>query len=122
MPRKTILSFYCDDTSPYGVGTGTFQTFLDYCGEQRIAGESSAILGLGGHSMTRNPSEEEQAFLKQLVGAWDCGVDTHMETMTHGGLFNFDADCVPATAVHEGLWLHEPLNGTTPMPGRSGRS
>ena len=65
--RKTLLSFYCDDTSPYRVGAKAFQTFLDYCAEQKIAGESSAILGGGGHSMARNPSDEEKAFLKQVA-------------------------------------------------------
>ena len=53
--RKTILSFYCDDTGPYVAGAKAFQTFLDYCAEQGIAGESSAILGMSGHSMCRDP-------------------------------------------------------------------
>ena len=85
--RKTVLSFYCDDTSPYVAGTKAFQTFLDYCAEQGISGESSAILGIGGHSMCRQPNEEEQAFLQQVARAWKCGIDTHMEVMTHEGLF-----------------------------------
>jgi hypothetical protein len=28
---KTILSFYCDDTSPYAAGAEAFGTFLDFC-------------------------------------------------------------------------------------------
>ena len=106
--RKTILSFYCDDTSPHVVGAKAFETFLDYCAEQKIAGESSAILGGGGHSMARDPSAEERAFLKQVARAWDCGIGTHMEVMTHGGLFDFEVNRAPEVAVHEGLWLHEP--------------
>ena len=106
--RKTILSFYCDDTGPYRVGAKPFQTFLDYCAEQKIAGESSAILGGSGHSMTRDPSAEEKAFLKQVARAWDCGIGTHMEVMTHGALFDFKANRPREGAVHEGLWLHEP--------------
>jgi hypothetical protein len=106
--RKTILSFYLDDTSPYRAGAKTFRTFLDYCAEQQIAGESSAILGGGGHSMARNPSREERAFLKQVARAWDCGIGTHMEVMTHGALFDFEANRAREGAVHEGLWLHEP--------------
>ena len=106
--RKTILSFYCDDTSPYVAGTKAFQTFLDYCAEQGICGESSAILGIGGHSMCRQPNEEEQAFLQQLARAWKCGIDTHMEVMTHEGLFDFEANSKTKDAAHEGLWLHEP--------------
>jgi hypothetical protein len=106
--RKTILSFYCDDTGPYQAGSKAFHTFLDYCAEQGIAGESSVILGARGHSMTREPSREEQAYLKQVRRAWECGVDAHMELMTHRGLFHFDANREPEDAVHEGLWLHEP--------------
>ena len=106
--RKTVLSFYCDDTGPYKAGARAFQTFLDYCAEQGIAGESSVILGMRGHSMTRDPSQEEQAYLKQVRRAWKCGVDAHMELMTHRGLFDFEAGREPEGAVHEGLWLHEP--------------
>jgi hypothetical protein len=106
--RKTILSFYCDDTGPHAAGAKAFATFLDYCAEQRIAGESSCIPGSSGRSMPRKPSEEEQAFLQQVQRAWECGVDTHMELMTHSGLFDFAANRVPEGAVHEGLWLHEP--------------
>ena len=49
--RRMALSFYCDDTSPYVAGAKAFQTFLDYCAEHGIAGESSAILGAGGHTI-----------------------------------------------------------------------
>lgn len=106
--RKTLLSFYCDDTSPYVAGAQAFQTFLDYCAEQGIAGESSCILGMNGHSMSRNPTEQEQAFLNQVQRAWKCGIGTHVELMTHRGLFDFQANREPEGAVHEGLWLHEP--------------
>jgi len=43
--RKMVLSFYCDDTGPYNAGAKAFETFLDFCAEQKIAGESSLILG-----------------------------------------------------------------------------
>ena len=109
-PRKgkMLLSFYCDDTSPRVAGAKAFEMFLDYCAKQGIAGESSAILGTGGYGMSRNPNEEEKAFLKQVARAWECGIDTHMELMTHQGLFDFDANRQKDGAVHEGLWLHEP--------------
>jgi hypothetical protein len=90
--RKTILSFYCDDTGPHVAGAKAFEIFLDYCARQGIAGESSAILGMSGHSISRNPNDEEKAFLKQVGRARECGIDTHMELMTHQGLFDFDAD------------------------------
>jgi len=106
--RKTILSFYCDDTSPRVAGAKAFETFLDYCTKQGIAGESSAILGTSGRSMPRSPSEEEKVFLRQVARAWECGIGTHMELMTHRGLFDFDANREKESAVHEGLWLHEP--------------
>jgi hypothetical protein len=106
--RKTILSFYCDDTGPYVAGAKAFAAFLDYCAEQGIVGESSLILGMGGHSMTRKPTEEEQAYLQQVGRAWKCGIDTHMELMTHRGLFDFSVNRESEGAAHEGLWLHEP--------------
>ncbi len=106
--RKTILSFYCDDTSPYAAGAEAFGTFLDFCAERQIAGESSCILGMSGHSMARNPNEQERAFLHHVERAWQCGIGTHMELMTHHGLFDFQENRDPEGAVHEGLWLHEP--------------
>jgi hypothetical protein len=107
-PRKAILSFYCDDTGPHVAGAKAFQTFLDFCAEQKIAGESSLILGADGHSMSRKPNDEERAYLQQVKRAWECGVDTHMELMTHHGLFDFEANREMEDAIHEGLWLHEP--------------
>ncbi len=106
-PRKTVLSSL-RDTSPYVAARRRFQTFLDYCAEHKIAGESTAILGSGGHSMCRKPDDEEQAYLRQVTRAWKCGIDTHMELMTHAGLFDFDANRPPKDAKHEGLWLYEP--------------
>ena len=106
--RKMLLSFYCDDTSPTIAGAKAFQTFLDYCAEQGIAGESTALLASGGRSICRSPGEEGQAFLKQVARAWQCGIDTHVELMTHHGLFDFDSGREPDGAVHEGVWLYDP--------------
>ena len=106
--RRMLLSFYCDDTGPYTAGAKALQTFLDYCAEQEIAGESSVILGASGRSMSRGPSEEERTYLEQVKRALSCGIDTHMEVMTHHGLFDFEANREPQGVVHEGLWLHEP--------------
>jgi hypothetical protein len=89
-------------------GAKAFQTFLDFCADQEIAGESSLILGMGGHSMSRKPSQEEAAYLEQRVRAWKCGIDTHMELMTHRALFDFGTDGEKPGAAHEGLWLYEP--------------
>jgi len=105
---KIILSFYCDDTGPYVAGTEAFERFLNYCAEHGIAGESSVILGANGKSLSRNPTDEERAYIRQVRRAFDCGIDTHMEIMTHQGLFDFEAHCIPQDAVHEGLWLQEP--------------
>jgi hypothetical protein len=106
--RKTILSFYCDDTGPGVAGARAFETFLDYCAREKIAGEASAILGTSGRSMCRDPNEQEKAFLQQVARARECGIDTHMELMTHRGLFDFEANREKEGAIHEGLWLHEP--------------
>ena len=106
--RKTILSFYCDDTTPF-MGAKAFQTFLDYCAEHGIAGESSAVLGWGhGHSMARNPTDEQRKFFEQVIRGWKCGIDTHMELMTHYGLFDFEANSSPKGAMCEGVWPYEP--------------
>jgi hypothetical protein len=56
--RKTILSFYCDDTGPHVAGAKAFETFLNYCARHGIAGESSAILGMSGHSISRKANDE----------------------------------------------------------------
>ncbi len=106
--HKMILSFYCDDTGPHVAGAKAFETFLDYCARQGIAGESSAILGVSGHSISRDPNEEEKTYLRQVRRAQRCSIDTHMELMTHRGLFDFVADRQREDAIHEGLWLYEP--------------
>ncbi len=106
--RKTILSFYCDDTGPYTAGAEAFGTFLDFCAENDIAGESSVILGANGRSMTRNPDEQERVYLRHVRRARECGVDAHMEIMTHRGRFDFSAGREPNEAQHEGVWLYEP--------------
>ncbi len=108
MSNKTILSFYCDDTGPGVAGVEAFQTFLDYCAAHHIAGESSVILGASGRCMTRNPDKAERAYLEQIRRAWECGIDAHMEIMTHRSLFDFVAGRESGPAPHEGLWLHEP--------------
>lgn len=63
--RKTILSFYCDDTKSSPGSAKGFETFLDYCRSQGIKGESSAILGMPGYSLPRKPSNEERSYLEQ---------------------------------------------------------
>lgn len=106
--RRTVLSFYCDDTGPGVAGPGAFRTFLDYCKANGIAGESSVILGGDGSSITRNPGAAGREYLEQVRRAWECGIDSHMEIMTHGGRFDFAANRAPDGAGHEGLWLYEP--------------
>jgi len=104
--RRTLLSFYCDDTSPFPAGA--FARFLDYCAEHGVKGESSVILGGQGPSLARDPGPDARAYLKEIRRAWDCGIDSHMEIMTHGGRFDFAANREPEGAGHEGLWLYEP--------------
>jgi hypothetical protein len=106
--NKTVLSFYCDDTSPYGRPPEAFKTFLDFVSSQGIAGESSVILGIGGALLSRPTSDAQRTYIEQVQRAFDCGIDANMELMTHGGLYDFKEYRVPEDAPHEGLWLHEP--------------
>jgi hypothetical protein len=105
---KTILSFYCDDTTPYGFPPEAFGTFLDFVSSQGIAGESSVLLGTAGALLSRPTTAEQRAYIDQVRRAFDCGIDAHMELMTHWGLYDFKQRRVPDGAPHEGLWLHEP--------------
>lgn len=107
---KTVLSFYCDDTSPYGLPIGTFKTFLDFVQAEGIAGESSVLLGYrcAEHGLLSQPTTDLQhAYIEQLQRAFSCGIDAHMELMTHWGLYDFDRGCMPEQAGHEGVWLYE---------------
>jgi len=111
--EKTVLSFYVDDTSPYGVPPGTFKRFLDFVSAEGIRGESSVILGMGAESdgpLSRPTTDLQRAYIEELHRAFDCGIDSQMELMTHGGLYDFETHRAPEGAIHEGLWLHEPGN------------
>ncbi|KPK61901.1 MAG: hypothetical protein AMK73_07375 [Planctomycetes bacterium SM23_32] len=108
---KTALSFYCDDTNPYVAPAEAFEVFLDFISAHGVRGEASFIPGIscGAHGLLSRPSTDNQrAFVELTQGAFERGLDTHMELMTHAGLYDFEADAMPADAVHEGLWLHEP--------------
>lgn len=106
---KTVLSFFVDDTSAYR-GADAFRRFLDYVKSEAIAGESSVIIGLGSgrHVLSEPATEAERVYIEQLHRTFECGIDSHMEVMTHGGRYDFERRTVPEGAVHEGLWLHEP--------------
>ncbi len=110
---KTILSFYCDDTSPYHAPPEALKTFLDFASNEGIAGESSAILGYSWHGsenslLSRPTTAVQYAFIEQLQRSYACGIDTHCELMTHWGRFDFDEMRIPEDAIHEGVWLYEP--------------
>jgi hypothetical protein len=108
---KTVLSFYVDDTNPYIAGVEAFKMFLDFVAGEGIAGESSVILGSGWEEhglLSRPKTDEQRAYIEQLRRAYECGIDSHMELMTHGGLFDFGTGRVPDGAQHEGVWLYEP--------------
>jgi hypothetical protein len=108
---KMILTFYCDDTNPYCAPPEAFKIFLDFAASEGIAGEASVILGYewSEHGLISRPTTDIQsAYLEQVRRAFSCGIDSQFELMTHGGLFDFENNCVPAGAIHEGLWLFEP--------------
>jgi hypothetical protein len=111
--RKTILSFYLDDTKPGYTpgGVKAYQTLLDFCREHGAKGDTSCILGMSGHSATRKPNSNENLYLEQAARAATCGIDLQMELMTHGRLFDFEANVEPndeANVACEGLWMHQP--------------
>jgi hypothetical protein len=109
--KKTILSFYCDDTNPYCAPPEAFKIFLDSAASEGIAGEASVILGYGWseHGLISPPTTDIQStYLEQVRRAFSCGIDSQFELMTHGGIFDFENHRVPAGAIHEGLWLFEP--------------
>jgi len=108
---RTVLSFYCDDTHCYVAPPEAFAAFLDFVAAEGIAGESSVLLGYGCEShglLSRPATGEQRAYVSQLERAYNCGLDAHMELMTHAGLYDFERHTVPEGAIHEGLWLHEP--------------
>ena len=111
MKKKTILSFYCDDTNPYVAPPEAFRKFLDFASSEGIAGESSFIpgYGCGRHGLISRPSTVVQNdYVEQLRRAFSCGIDTHFELMTHDGVYDFREDRMTDGAIHEGLWLREP--------------
>ena len=84
---RTVISFYVDDTNPYAAGAGAFKKFLDFVAAEGIAGESSMILGFEWeqHGLISDPQTAEQrAYIEQLHRAYQCGIDSQMELMTHG--------------------------------------
>jgi len=58
--------------------------------------------------MTRDPDDNQRLFLTQAKESYQKGIDSHMEIMTHGELFDFEAGRINEEGIHEGLWLHEP--------------
>lgn len=108
---RMALTFYCDDTGPYGHPPEAFKTFLDFVASEGVAGESSVILGARSDTyglLSRPTTEAQKAYIEQLQRAYACGIDAHMEIMTHGRLYDFDGDRLPDKAAHEGVWLCDP--------------
>jgi hypothetical protein len=109
--KKTVLSFYVDDTNPYIAPPEAFKTFLDFVSAEGAAGESSVILGYdwAGHGHLQTPGLANQdTYIEQVQRAYGCGIDSHCELYTHFGRFDFHENRMPADAIHEGLWLYEP--------------
>jgi hypothetical protein len=106
--NKMILTFYMDDTNPEIVKAETFKYFLDYCAGFGIKGESSVILGYNGSSIINDTLDNHKLYVWQAKQAWEKGIDSHMEIMTHNTLFDFKSGKKKEEGIHEGLWLHEP--------------
>jgi hypothetical protein len=106
--NKMVLSFYMDDTNPEIVKAQAFKYFLDYCHAYGIKGESSLIPGYNGESITDDPDDNGKFYIWQAKQAYEKGIDSHMEIMTHNTLFDFRNGRKNEGGIHEGLWLHEP--------------
>jgi hypothetical protein len=106
--NKMILTFYVDDTNPQRAKAEAFKQFLDYCSSNGIKGESSFIPGYNGKSIIRDHDQNQLDYIENVKSAWIKGIDSHMEIMTHGTLFNFETGLKNDGGIHEGLWLHEP--------------
>lgn len=106
--NRMILTFYLDDANPQIVPAEAYADFVDYCSKEGIRGEISLILGYSGKSLTRDPDENQKRYIGQVKKAYDRGIDSQMEIMTHQKLFDFKANHEIETAGHEGIWLHEP--------------
>jgi hypothetical protein len=106
--NKMAISFYMDDTGPARVKAEAYREFINYCQAGGIRGESSVILGQGGKSMATDPDENQRLYLSFVRESYEKGIDSHMEIMTHGELFNFGTGRKNEGGIHEGLWLHEP--------------
>lgn len=108
--HKTVLSFYCDDTTPYGRPPDTFRRFVDFVSGEGLAGESTVLLGSGAaeHGLLSRPTTDlQKEYIAQLHRAAP-HLDANMEVVTHGGLFDFAKNEVPEGAEHEGVWMYEP--------------
>lgn len=109
--KPMALTFYCDDTNPYDAPAEALRTFLDFAKSEGIRGEASFIPAYHWEAhgaMSRRASTEQSAFIEQAGRAFECGIDTHFELMTHGGVYDFAAGRAPEGAIHEGLWMYEP--------------
>jgi hypothetical protein len=106
--EKIILSFYLDDTSPGIAKAEAYKEFLEFCEANGVMGESSVILGYNGKSMAQDPDDNQDLFLAEVRKSYEKGIDSHMELMTHHGLYDFASGEMRETGIHEGLWLHEP--------------
>ncbi|HLF34146.1 MAG TPA: hypothetical protein VI583_07910 [Cyclobacteriaceae bacterium] len=104
---KIILSFYLDDTSPGIAKAEAYKEFLEFCESNGVKGESSVILGYSGKSMAQDPDENQDLFLAEVRKSYEKGIDSHIELMTHHGLYDFVTGAMKETGIHEGLWLHE---------------
>jgi hypothetical protein len=108
--EKMALSFYCDDTNPYGRPADTFGRFLDFVRSEGVAGESSFIPGYRFNDVgftTRDVDAAKETFIQQVIDSYEAGLDTHFELMTHAGVFDFANGQLPAHP-HEGVWMEDP--------------
>lgn len=106
------LSFYCDDTNPYGRPVDTFRTFVDFCKEHGVKGESSVVIGwrLADRGLlTRDIDQCKRRFIDDVASAYETGIDAHFEILTHARVHDVPESRFPSRPFHEGVWLQDPV-------------
>ncbi len=114
---KTAVSFYLDDMAPYvikhadgeqalhPVPVSALEEFALFVQENDLAGAVSVIPGL--HCLLTNPQTDvEHDYAEFVAHLYEYNLDTHMEIMTHGPLFNFE-EMKAMEGTSEWEWLDD---------------
>ncbi|OGG55513.1 MAG: hypothetical protein A3F84_29705 [Candidatus Handelsmanbacteria bacterium RIFCSPLOWO2_12_FULL_64_10] len=119
MASRTRISFFLDDVAPYVTGVpgregevcpvdaAALVEVLDFLRARGLSGAISVIPGIRG-LLTRPRDAHERRFAEGVGRLRDYPVDTHMEIMTHGRLFDFSRMAPAEGDMTEMAWLDDP--------------